>query len=88
MNSNESESNFDFKLINNQDFKFCETYPQFFAVPTKMSINELKKCSEFRTKNRLPALVYSYKIPLMDKKVTMWRSSQNRVLKNFFTLFL
>ena len=49
-----------FRLLDNSDFKFCETYPRKLVVPYDMSDEELKESANFRTKNRVPTLTYRY----------------------------
>lgn len=66
-------SNKQFRLLNNEDFKICETYPKNLIVPYDMTDEELKKSAEFRTKNRLPTLTYRYK-----NGNCIWRSSQTK----------
>lgn len=67
-------------LIDNSDYMICSTYPAYFIVPTRLSKSQMLKSAEFRTKNRLPALVYALKIQNPKNKetkyVTLWRSSQ------------
>ena len=63
-----------FRLLNNNDFKFCATYPKNLIVPYDMTDEELKKSAEFRTKERLPTLTYRYKI----NGNCIWRSSQTK----------
>ena len=63
-----------FKILNNSDFKFCETYPKKLIVPNGMSDEDLVKSADFRTKNRIPTLTYRFK----KNKCCIWRSSQTR----------
>ena len=63
-------------IINNSDFKFCESYPKKIIVPninTKNINNDLEECANFRTKKRLPALTYKHK-----NGVCIWRCSQTK----------
>ena len=64
----------------NKNFKLCETYPEFLIEPAKMSDEELKQASQYRTKNRLPIMAYYYFNPNEDEKCvpTIWRSAQNK----------
>ena len=64
----------EFRILNNSDFKFCETYPKKLIVPYDMSNEKLKESADFRTKNRLPTLTYRYK----KNKCCIWRSSQTK----------
>jgi len=57
--------------------RICDTYPDEIIIPEMLSIEELIKCSKFRTKNRFPALAYCYRSPsLVGRVMTIWRSSQ------------
>jgi hypothetical protein len=40
----------------NNEFKFCETYPSLFVVPSSTTDNDLERVGEFRSKNRIPVL--------------------------------
>ena len=62
-----------FRLLDNSDFKFCETYPRKLVVPYDMSDEELKESANFRTKNRVPTLTYRY-----HNGCCIWRSSQTK----------
>ena len=53
-------SNKEFRLIKNNDFTLCETYPKKLIIPYNISDEQIKKCAEFRTKNRIPTLTYRY----------------------------
>jgi len=63
----------EFRLLDNSDFKFCETYPRKLVVPNDMSDEELKESANFRTKNRVPTLTYRY-----HNGCYIWRSSQTK----------
>ncbi|KAI5459999.1 protein-tyrosine phosphatase-like protein [Mariannaea sp. PMI_226] len=56
----------------NKDYTFCDTYPAFLVVPSKISDNVLKYAREFRSRNRVPALSYIHPI----NNCTITRSSQ------------
>jgi hypothetical protein len=60
--------------MKNTDYKFCESYPKRLIVPNNITDEELKKCSEFRTKNRIPTLTYRYNL----NGSCIWRSSQTK----------
>jgi myotubularin-related protein 1/2 len=62
-----------FRLFDNDNFKFCESYPKKFIVPFDMTDEEIQKVGEFRTKNRIPALTFRY-----QNGSCIWRSSQTR----------
>ena len=69
-----SDNNKQFKILNNSDYKFCETYPKNIIVPYDMNEKDLKDSAEFRTKNRIPTLTYRYK----KYGNCIWRSSQTK----------
>ncbi|KAF5018369.1 hypothetical protein F66182_9656 [Fusarium sp. NRRL 66182] len=56
----------------NKDYTFCDTYPAFLVVPSKISDNVLKYAKDFRSRNRIPALSYIHPI----NNCTITRSSQ------------
>lgn len=56
----------------NKDYTFCETYPAFLVVPSKISDNVLKYAREFRSRNRIPVLSYLHPV----NNCTITRSSQ------------
>ncbi|KAG6005474.1 hypothetical protein E4U54_000337 [Claviceps lovelessii] len=56
----------------NQDYSFCDTYPAFLVVPSKISDNVLKYAREFRSRNRIPVLSYIHPV----NNCTITRSSQ------------
>ena len=62
------------KILDNSNYKFCETYPRKLIVPYDMDDNDLKNSAEFRTKNRIPTLTYRYK----KNGNCIWRSSQTK----------
>lgn len=56
----------------NNDYSFCDTYPAFLVVPSKISDNVLKYAREFRSRNRIPVLSYLHPV----NSCTITRSSQ------------
>lgn len=44
----------------NKNYALCPTYPEFLILPKSISDEEIREASQFRTKNRLPALAYIY----------------------------
>lgn len=56
----------------NKDYSFCDTYPAFLVVPSKISDNVLKYAREFRSRNRVPVLSYIHPV----NNCTITRSSQ------------
>lgn len=45
----------------NEDYKFSPTYPKVFVVPSSISDNVLKHASKFRSKQRIPVVVYKHR---------------------------
>ena len=68
------ETNKEFRILSNNNFEFCESYPKRIIVPYNMTDAQIKKCSEFRTKNRIPTLTYRYN----KNNCCIWRSSQTK----------
>ncbi|MCQ2820856.1 MAG: hypothetical protein MJ252_26660, partial [archaeon] len=69
----------------NADFSLCPTYPKLIVTHKDMTDEELKEASDYRTKNRLPAMSYYYKgnkdVPNpsgvgLPSVPSIWRSSQ------------
>ena len=69
-----SGKNKQFKILDNSNFKFCETYPKKLIVPYELNDSQLKESAQFRTKDRLPTLTYRYK----KYGNCIWRSSQTK----------
>ena len=67
-------SNKDFRLIENENFNLCESYPKKLIIPYNISDKQIRKCAEFRTKNRIPTLTYRYS----KNNSCIWRSSQTK----------
>ncbi|XP_002164142.1 myotubularin-related protein 6 [Hydra vulgaris] len=42
----------------NIEYKLCETYPSIVYLPTSATVEVIKACALFRSKNRLPVLSY------------------------------
>lgn len=59
------------QLVNNSDWQLCASYPQRFFAPRGVIRQELEGCARFRTRGRLPALVWTQ--PGMG---ALYRSSQ------------
>lgn len=57
----------------NNNYTFCETYPNLLVVPNSTSDKELELVSEFRSKNRLPVLSW---VKPDNRNVAIMRSSQ------------
>ncbi|ORY12507.1 protein-tyrosine phosphatase-like protein [Clohesyomyces aquaticus] len=56
----------------NKDYKYSPTYPALLVVPTKISDNVLNYAGNYRSRARIPALVYRH--PINNCSIT--RSSQ------------
>ena len=56
--------------MKNVNYEICESYPKKIIVPNNMTNDEIKKCAEFRTKNRLPTLTYRH----YKNGACIWRS--------------
>lgn len=56
----------------NKDYTFCDTYPAFLVVPSKISDNVLKYAKDFRSRCRIPTLSYIHPV----NNCTITRSSQ------------
>lgn len=44
----------------NADYKYCPSYPHILVVPLTISDNVLKHAGKFRSKQRIPAIVYRH----------------------------
>jgi hypothetical protein len=42
----------------NEDYKMCDTYPKYFAVPSGISDEEIRAVALFRSKGRIPVLCW------------------------------
>ena len=58
----------------NENYSLCATYPKFLITVGSITDSDYKGSSEFRTKNRLPALAYYHSFT----KGTIWRSAQTK----------
>lgn len=56
----------------NAEYKYSKTYPALLVVPTKVSDSVLRYAGEYRSRQRIPALVYRH--PINNCSIT--RSSQ------------
>ena len=60
--------------IDNYAGRICDSYPDTLVVPRSLSVTEVLEVAAFRTKGRLPILVWAH-----PKQIsTLWRSSQPR----------
>ncbi|KAG7196280.1 uncharacterized protein KQ657_000295 [Scheffersomyces spartinae] len=46
----------------NEDYKFCPSYPKVFIVPSSISDSVLKHAGKFRSKMRIPVIVYKHRL--------------------------
>lgn len=46
----------------NENYKFCPSYPNLMIVPSTISDNVLKHAAKFRSKQRIPAIVYKHRV--------------------------
>lgn len=46
----------------NDEHKLCPSYPQVLVVPNSISDNVIKHASKFRSKQRIPAVVYKHRL--------------------------
>ena len=58
----------------NENYSLCASYPKFLITCGEITDSDYKGSSEFRTKNRLPALAYFHS----KTKGTIWRSAQTK----------
>ena len=73
---NFNEERYGWRLTNiNQNYEICKSYPKLIAVPATLSDELICSASKFRTKNRLPALVWLHP----HTGVCLFRSSQPKV---------
>ncbi|KAL4485828.1 hypothetical protein ABPG72_012368 [Tetrahymena utriculariae] len=65
-----------FKYIDNSTGGVCQTYPPLIVVPSKLSNDDVIKCSKFRSRERLPALSFAFKRRPNSSYTTLWRCAQ------------
>lgn len=46
----------------NEQYKLCPSYPNLLVVPSSISDNVIKHASKFRSKQRIPAVVYKHRL--------------------------
>jgi hypothetical protein len=61
-------------FLNNSNGEVCDSYPDFFVTP-RMSRHELVVSSQFRARNRMPAMVWRHS----ENTATLWRAAQFKV---------
>mmetsp|Transcript_24063 Transcript_24063/g.36089 ORF Transcript_24063/g.36089 Transcript_24063/m.36089 type:complete len:823 (+) Transcript_24063:58-2526(+) len=59
----------------NTEYKLCSSYPPLFIVPSTISDEDLYSMAKFRSRGRIPALVWRDR----QTGATIWRCSQPRV---------
>jgi myotubularin-related protein 1/2 len=69
---NPSKPDCRWKFLDNSTGEFCETYPETIVVPKELSLMAIKTCASFRSRNRLPVLVWCN----TRRSATLWRCSQ------------
>lgn len=70
--SSDSREIITWRLLKNSKFRFSPTYPQLMVVPSKMSEDELVQSARFRSRARLPVVVWRHPV----NKSVLARSSQ------------
>ena len=63
-----------FRYYSNKNYKTCATYPELLVVAREVKDEDIINSSNFRTKQRFPALTYYHK----KNGASIWRSSQPR----------
>jgi hypothetical protein len=63
------------QFVDNTQGQVCPTYPPWIALPRLLSREEIMSSANFRTKNRLPALVWLNSA----NGASLWRASQPKV---------
>ena len=66
------------KIIDNN---ICGTYPELIGVPNRLSDDNIIKCAKFRSRERLPILVYCHRQIVSGNLIRtyLWRASQCKV---------
>jgi len=72
--NNTNNTNKEYRLIKNENFTLCESYPKKLIIPYNISDEQIRHSAEFRTKNRIPTLTYRYS----KNNSCIWRSSQTK----------
>ncbi|KAL4466037.1 hypothetical protein ABPG74_004274 [Tetrahymena malaccensis] len=65
-----------FKYMDNSTGGICSTYPPLIVVPSKLSNDDVIRCSKFRSRERLPALSFAFKRRPNSSYTTLWRCAQ------------
>ncbi|KAK6205259.1 myotubularin-related dual specificity phosphatase [Scheffersomyces amazonensis] len=60
----------------NHEYKFCPSYPNILIVPSTISDNVLKHTAKFRSKQRIPAVVYKHRNGINGNGNVIARCSQ------------
>jgi myotubularin-related protein 6/7/8 len=61
-----------FKVLANEDFSICDSYPSELIASKHLSDELLLACSQFRTRQRMPTMTYYHQA----NGCSIWRSSQ------------
>jgi hypothetical protein len=59
----------------NVNYRLCDSYPKYLVLPKGLSRVEIEHIAEFRTKERIPCLVWKHP----NCGATLWRCSQPKV---------
>ena len=51
-----------FKELDNTKFTYCDTYPEYLVVPSKASAEDIKAVCAFRSRSRIPAIVWKHPV--------------------------
>lgn len=70
------EKEFHYRYLDNSQGKICSTYPMKMVVPTTILDDFLLRSANFRSRERIPVLSFSYLCSNSGKRVGLWRSSQ------------
>eukprot|EP00981_Chlorochromonas_danica_P003236 scaffold633_cov288-Ochromonas_danica.AAC.71 len=48
------------QVFNNKDYSLIDTYPRYLILPQGMTFDEIKAAAEYRSRSRLPVIVYKH----------------------------
>ncbi len=85
-------SSSEWKIYDNSDWKFADTYPKYLAVPAIMTDSDVKEAASFRSKNRLPVITYKsgYSNAVLTRSaqplvgITLRNSTFDEILLNLY----
>jgi len=49
-----------FRMVHNEEFKLCSTYPEYIVLPSEISDELIEKVAGFRSRKRIPAIVWKH----------------------------